>query len=149
VISTAPLTDLVPVQRGGDDTTTQYAMDPVVDVGLVKMDFLGLATLTIIQKTLDQVRENHGVDIDVHSLPLDDPATYELLAQGDTFAVFQLESEGMRRLLRQFHPQTFEHIISLLALYRKPTSSAPAGTSGSRSSTCTRTWRRCWRKRSA
>jgi DNA polymerase-3 subunit alpha len=118
VISTAPLTDLVPVQKGGDDTTTQYAMDPVVDVGLVKMDFLGLATLTIIQKTLDQVRANHGVDIDVHSLPLDDPATYALLAQGDTFAVFQLESEGMRRLLRQFQPRTFDHIISLLALYR-------------------------------
>jgi len=118
VISTVPLTDLVPLQRGGDNTTTQYSMDPVVDVGLVKMDFLGLATLTIIQKTIDQVRENHGIEIDVHGLPLDDPAAYDLLSQGDTFAVFQLESEGMRRLLRQFQPRTFEHIIALLALYR-------------------------------
>jgi len=118
VISTGPLTDLVPLQRGGDDTTTQYAMDPVVDVGLVKMDFLGLATLTIIQKTVDQVRDNHGVQIDVHALPLDDPAAYDLLCQGDTYAVFQLESEGMRRLLRQFQPRTFEHVVSMLALYR-------------------------------
>ncbi|MBM3497789.1 MAG: DNA polymerase III subunit alpha, partial [Armatimonadetes bacterium] len=118
VISTGPLTDLVPLQRGGDDTTTQYAMDPVVDVGLVKMDFLGLATLTIVRKTVDQVRENHGVEIDVHALPLDDPAAYDLLCQGDTYAVFQLESDGMRRLLRQFQPRTFEHVVSMLALYR-------------------------------
>jgi DNA polymerase-3 subunit alpha len=118
VISTDPLTELVPLQRGGDNTTTQYSMDPVVDVGLVKMDFLGLATLTILQKTIDRVRANHGIEVDLHGLPLDDPATYDLLSAGDTFAVFQLESEGMRRLLRQFQPRTFEHIISLLALYR-------------------------------
>jgi DNA polymerase-3 subunit alpha len=118
VISTEPLTDLVPLQRVNESMTTQYSMDPVVDVGLVKMDFLGLATLTIIRKTIDQVRENYGVEIDVHSLPLDDSATYDLLSQGDTYAVFQLESEGMRRLLRQFQPRTFEHVISLLALYR-------------------------------
>lgn len=118
VISTSPLTDIVPLQRSGDSTTTQYSMEPVVDVGLVKMDFLGLATLTIIQRTIDHVRENHGVDINVHALPLDDPATYDLLSRGDTYAVFQLESEGMRRLLRQFQPRTFEHLISLLALYR-------------------------------
>ncbi|MGQ9730700.1 MAG: DNA polymerase III subunit alpha [Candidatus Zipacnadales bacterium] len=118
VISDEPLTDLVPLQQGGDATTTQYAMDPVVEVGLVKMDFLGLATLTIIQKTIDQVRENYGIEIDLYRLPLDDKATYDLLAAGDTCAVFQLESEGMRQLLRQFKPDCFEHIIALLALYR-------------------------------
>jgi DNA polymerase-3 subunit alpha len=118
VISTGPLTDLVPIQKGGDGTMTQYSMDPVVDVGLVKMDFLGLATLSIVEKTTDQVRDKHGVQIDLDSLPLDDPDTYALLSRGDTAAVFQLESEGMRRLLRQFRPECFEHLVALLALYR-------------------------------
>ncbi len=118
VISTGPLTDLVPIQKGGDGTMTQYSMDPVVDVGLVKMDFLGLATLSIVEKTIEQVRANHGVAIDLDSLPLNDPDTYALLSRGDTAAVFQLESEGMRRLLRQFRPECFEHLVALLALYR-------------------------------
>ena len=118
VISTDPLTTFVPLQRGGDDTTTQYSMKPVESVGLVKMDFLGLATLSIIEKTIRQVKENYDVDIDLHALGVDDPATYELLAHGDTAAVFQLESEGMRRLLRNFQPENFEHLTSLLALYR-------------------------------
>lgn len=118
VISTSPLADLVPIQKGGDGTMTQYSMDPVVDVGLVKMDFLGLATLSIVEKTVEQVRRNHGVEIDLDNLPLDDPDTYALLSRGDTAAVFQLESEGMRRLLRQFRPECFEHLVALLALYR-------------------------------
>ena len=118
VISTGPLTDLVPVQRGGDGIMTQYAMGPVVDVGLVKMDFLGLATLSIVEKTIKQVRQNHGVEIDLANLPLDDPETYALLGRGDAAAVFQVESEGMRRLLRRFQPSCFEHLTALLALYR-------------------------------
>ncbi len=118
VISTGPLTDLVPIQKGGDGTMTQYSMDPVVDVGLVKMDFLGLATLSIVEKTIEQVRKNHGVEIDLDTLALDDPEGYALLSRGDTAAVFQLESEGMRRLLRQFRPECFDHLVPLLALYR-------------------------------
>ncbi len=125
VISTDPLTTFTPIQRGGDDTTTQYSMKPVEDVGLVKMDFLGLATLSIIEKCLRQVKENHNVEIDLHGLGVEDEATYDLLCEGDTAAIFQLESEGMRRLLRDFQPRDFGHLTSLLALYRPgPMSSA-------------------------
>ncbi len=119
VISDGPLTDYVPLRGEKDGTiTTQYAMDPVVDVGLVKMDFLGLKTLTVVQQTVDAVQRTRGVNIDVLSLPLDDAKTYQLLAAGDTAAVFQLESEGMRSLLRKLQPDRFEHVIAMVALYR-------------------------------
>jgi DNA polymerase-3 subunit alpha len=119
VIADAPLTEYVPLRGERDGTiTTQYAMDAVVAVGLVKMDFLGLRTLTIIQKTIDLVRENLGVEVDLLSIPLDDPATFELLGRGDTVAVFQLESEGMRELLRKLKPNCFEHVVAVVALYR-------------------------------
>jgi len=119
VIADKPLTEYVPLRGEKDGTvTTQYAMDSVVAVGLVKMDFLGLRTLTIIQKTVDLVRENFGVDIDPLGIPLDDAATYELLGRGDTMAVFQLESDGMRELLRKLRPAEFAHVVALVALYR-------------------------------
>ncbi len=118
VISPGPLTDLVPLQQSKEGITTQYAMDPVVDVGLVKMDFLGLATLSIIERAVGMVRKRHGVEVDVERLDLEDPAVYDLLARGDTGAVFQFESDGMRRLLRKAQPDCFDHIIQLCALYR-------------------------------
>ncbi len=119
VIADGPLTNYVPLRGERDGTvTTQYSMESVVAVGLVKMDFLGLRTLTIIQKTVDLVRQNFGVEIDPLEIPLDDTATFELLGRGDTMAVFQLESEGMRELLRKLQPNTFEHLIALVALYR-------------------------------
>jgi DNA polymerase-3 subunit alpha len=127
VISDRVLTDYVPLRGEKDGTiSTQYAMNPVVDVGLVKMDFLGLKTLTVIDRALQAIKRNHGVEIDLHNLPLDDPATYDLLSRADTVAVFQLESDGMRELLRQLQPDRFEHVIALVALYRPgPMASAP------------------------
>ncbi|MBC7287438.1 MAG: DNA polymerase III subunit alpha [Armatimonadetes bacterium] len=119
VIADAPITEYCPLRGERDGTiTTQYAMDAVQAVGLVKMDFLGLRTLTIIQNTVEMVRENHGEEIDPLQIPLDDQATFELLGRGDTMAVFQLESEGMRELLRRLRPDRFEHLIACVALYR-------------------------------
>lgn len=126
VIADKPLTDVVPLKSDKGAVITQYSMGPVVDVGLVKMDFLGLKTLTIINDCVQAVRRNHGVDIDVLQIPRDDEKTYDLLARGDTLAVFQLESEGMRGLLRELRPHRFEHVIALVALYRPgPMDSAP------------------------
>jgi len=126
VISDQPLADVVPLKSEKGVVITQYAMNPVVDVGLVKMDFLGLKTLTIINQAIEAIQRNHGLAIDVLKIPLDDAKTYELLGQADTLAVFQLESEGMRALLRQLQPNKFEHVIALVALYRPgPMDSAP------------------------
>ncbi len=127
VISDRVLTDYVPLRGEKDGTiSTQYAMNPVVEVGLVKMDFLGLKTLTVIDRTVQAVKRNHGVEVDLYNLPLDDEKTYDLLSRGDTVAVFQLESEGMRQLLRDLQPNRFEHVIALVALYRPgPMASAP------------------------
>ncbi len=120
VVSDEPLMNRVPLRR--DDKAsmpvTQYAMHPVEDVGLVKIDFLGLRTLQVVQKCVDMVRERHGVDIEPYSMALDDPKTYEMLSEGDTDAVFQLESDGMRRVLRDLQPSEFNHIIQMIALYR-------------------------------
>lgn len=120
VISDRPLTDVVPLCKAsrGEAITTQYSMDDVTACGLVKMDFLGLKTLTVIGNALEAIAENHGHQIALHDIGLDDPAAYELLCRAGTAAVFQLESEGMQSLLKQLQPARFEHIIALVALYR-------------------------------
>ncbi len=120
VVSDEPLMQKVPLKRDEDETmpVTQYSMKPVEDVGLVKIDFLGLKTLQVVSNTIEMVRERHGVEIDPLNLSLDDAKTYEMLSEGETDAVFQLESEGMRRILRQLKPDKFEHIIQMIALYR-------------------------------
>ncbi len=122
VIGREELTNYVPLQRGtgahSDAVTTQYAMDECVDAGLVKMDFLGLRTLTVIEKAIAAVRRTRGEDIDIYNIPMDDPKTYEMLSRGDTTGVFQLESEGMRKILRDLQPSEFGHILPLIALYR-------------------------------
>lgn len=120
VVSDEPLMQTVPLRRdeGALMPVTQYAMDPVVDVGLVKIDFLGLKTLQAVANAIELVKRRHGVEIDPLNMPLDDPKTYELLARGDTDGVFQVESEGMRRILRDLKPDRFEHIIQMIALYR-------------------------------
>jgi DNA polymerase-3 subunit alpha len=132
VIADAPLTEYVPLRGEKDGTvTTQYSMNPVVDVGLVKMDFLGLKTLTIIQNCIKTVEGSRGIKVDMLKVPLDDRKTYELLSRADTGAVFQLESEGMRQLLRDLKPEEFNHIVPLVALYRPgPMDSAPEFTAG-------------------
>lgn len=97
---------------------TQYSMGPIEDIGLVKMDFLGLSNLTIIKNALRIVRKVYGKELQVSHLPLDDKKTYELLSNGDTTGVFQLESSGMKRYLKQLKPTVFDDIIAMVALYR-------------------------------
>lgn len=98
--------------------TTQYPMGPIEELGLLKMDFLGLSNLTIIKNTLRIIKRVYGVDIDINTIPLDDKETYELFQRGDTTGVFQLESAGMKRYLKELKPTVFEDIIAMVALYR-------------------------------
>ena len=121
VISPEPLINFMPLQRApqGDDTViTQFEMHSVEDLGLLKMDFLGLKNLTIIEKTLRLIRETRGETVDIDRLPLDDKATFELYRAGDTTGVFQLESSGMRRYLKELQPTELEDIIAMISLYR-------------------------------
>jgi DNA polymerase-3 subunit alpha len=119
VISREPLTHYVPLQEGTEQTAlTQYSMEHLEAIGLLKMDFLGLRTLSIIERTLYWIKERYGETIDLDLLQDDDPVTYEMLGKGDTTGIFQLESAGMRRVLKDLKPTEFEDIISVLALYR-------------------------------
>jgi DNA polymerase-3 subunit alpha len=119
VIGEKPLEEIVPLCRDKNgEPVTQYEKVTVEDVGLLKMDFLGLKTLTQIQEAVDNVKLTHGIEIDVEELPLDDLKTYELLQSGDAVGVFQLESGGMRRLLRDLSPTCIQDLIALIALYR-------------------------------
>jgi DNA polymerase III subunit alpha len=119
VIGAKPLVNYLPLKLDDNDgIVTQYAMGPVGDLGLLKMDFLGLKTLTVIRNTVEMVQRNHGVEIDIDRLPLDDQKTYDLLNKGNTVGVFQLESGGMRDLCRKFQISAVEHITALVALYR-------------------------------
>lgn len=98
--------------------TTQYSMNPIEDLGLLKMDFLGLSNLTIIKNALRIIKRVYDKDIDINSIPLDDKMTFELLARGDTTGVFQLESAGMKRYLKELKPTVFDDIVAMVALYR-------------------------------
>ncbi len=119
VIGDQPLVNLLPLKQDDSGTlVTQYAMNPVGDLGLLKMDFLGLKTLTVIRNTCETVKRTHGVEIDIDHLPLDDRKTYDLLNRAETLGVFQLESGGMRDLCRKFQISSVEHITALVALYR-------------------------------
>ncbi len=119
IIGDQTLTDLIPLARGsGDEVITQYEAKPCEKLGLQKMDFLGLRTLTIIQDTCEFVTKNHGVELKPNEIPLDDPKTYELLRKGDTIGVFQLESGGMQKLFRRAQVERIEDVIALIALYR-------------------------------
>jgi DNA polymerase-3 subunit alpha len=119
VIGDQPLVNLLPLKKDEDGAiVTQYEMGPVGDLGLLKMDFLGLKTLTVIRKTCELVRQNRGVEIPIDNLPLDDAKTYDLLNKANTIGIFQLESAGMRDLCRKFQISSIEHITALVALYR-------------------------------
>jgi DNA polymerase III subunit alpha len=119
VISDQPLANLLPLKEDEDGTiVTQYAMNPVGDLGLLKMDFLGLKTLTVLRNTVEMVKRTHGLDIVLDDLPLDDAKTYDILNKGNTVGVFQLESGGMRDLCRKFQISSVEHITALVSLYR-------------------------------
>ena len=120
VITPAPLTELVPVQRKGDDAevVTQYEMRGIAALGLLKMDFLGLRNLSIIERTLELIRDGLGIEVDIDQQGFDDPAVFELLRRGDTVGVFQLEGGGLRSLVRTLAPDRFEDIVALISLYR-------------------------------
>jgi DNA polymerase-3 subunit alpha len=120
VIAPEPLTSIVPVQRKGEDAemVTQFEMHGVEDLGLLKMDFLGLRNLSIIERCLELVERTTGERVDIDNVPLDDPATFELLQSGDTIGVFQMEGTPMRALIRSLKPDSFNDVIALVALYR-------------------------------
>jgi len=120
VISDQPLRRVVPLQRSteGDGVTTQFDMAAVTDAGLLKMDILGLRTLTVIKHALELIEHSRAERIDLQQIPYDDPATFQLLAKGETAGVFQLESSGMRQVVTELKPDCLEDIIALVALYR-------------------------------
>jgi len=118
IISDKPLDSYTPLFKTGDDQiTTGYSMGTLEKIGLLKVDFLGLRTLTVIDETIKLIKKR-GIQIDINALPLDDRKTYELLASSHTIGVFQVESSGMRDLLKKLIPERFEDLIALLALYR-------------------------------
>ena len=119
VISSKALTEFCPLYKGGnDEVVTQYAMGSIEKLGLLKMDFLGLRTLTVIHNALKLIKQSQDKDLDISMIPLNDPATFKLLCASRTLGVFQLESSGMRDLLKKLKPDCFEDIIALLAMYR-------------------------------
>lgn len=120
VVSPRPLTELVPLYKNPTDNTitTQFDMASIESLGLLKFDFLGLKTLTVIEKTLQHIRASRGIDLSLKEISLEDKKTYELLCSGQTTGIFQLESSGMRDLLVKMQPGCFEDLIALVALYR-------------------------------
>ena len=119
IIGDQELDNLVPLARSAQGgMVVEFTAVPCEQQGLLKMDFLGLRTLTIIRNALDHIKENKGIDIDMSKVPLDDETTFEMLRRGDTIAVFQLESGGMRNLCRTFGVETVKHLIALVAIYR-------------------------------
>ncbi|HPU42600.1 MAG TPA: DNA polymerase III subunit alpha [Dictyoglomaceae bacterium] len=119
VISKEPLMEYVPLQvMNGNEVVTQLTMTDLEELGLLKMDFLGLRTLTVIYDTLQNIKEKYGIELDINNISLDDPKVYELLQKAETIGVFQLESRGMRNLLRDTKVEKFEDLIAVLALYR-------------------------------
>ena len=117
LITAKPVTEYVPLQTNDNVITTQYPMGTLERLGLLKMDFLGLRTLTVIRDTLDMMRQE-GVDMKPEDIPTDDPGVYRMISSGDTDGVFQLESGGMRLFLQNMKPSCFEDIIAAISLYR-------------------------------
>ena len=119
IIAPKPMSNIIPVALSKEkSTTTQYPMAGIEKIGLLKMDFLGLETLTIIRDCLDMIKKRKGIDFDINKIPLDDEKTFELLKKGDTDSVFQLESPGMKRLVKELKPSVFEDLGALVALFR-------------------------------
>lgn len=118
VICAKTISDNVPLQKSGEDITTQFDMKEVEQLGMLKMDFLGLRTLTDISKAKEYIKEDFGVELDFHKLGYEDQEVYKLIGEGETDAVFQLESPGMKRFMRDLKPTTFEDIIAGISMYR-------------------------------
>lgn len=125
---------------------TQYEGSVIEDTGLIKMDFLGLKTLSIIKEAIENIRQSKGIVLNIDEVPIDDPATYRLYSEGRTIGTFQFESAGMQKYLRELQPSTFEDLIAMNALYRPGRwttfrTSSTVNTAGSRLSTISRLWR--------
>jgi DNA polymerase-3 subunit alpha len=119
VIAPGPITEYAPLYKGQrDELTTQWNWKEIERVGLLKMDFLGLSTLTLIHDALKEIRRTEGIELDIDHVPLDDPKTYRVFCEGAAYGIFQFESSGMRELLRKARPETLEDLIALNALYR-------------------------------
>ncbi len=119
IIAPRPMDEIIPVALSKEKaTTTQYPMAGIEKLGLLKMDFLGLETLTIIQDALDLIKARTGKDIDINNIPLDDKETFDMLSKGETDAVFQLESSGMKKYIKRLKPTVFEDLGAMVALYR-------------------------------
>jgi DNA polymerase III subunit alpha len=119
VISPRPLTEIVPLYKSNkDEITTQYDMNALERIGLLKMDFLGLTTLTVVTDAVRMIKANRGIDVDLSTLPLDDSEVYALFSRGDTTGIFQFESHGMRDILKRYQPTRLEDLTALNALYR-------------------------------
>lgn len=125
VISAVPVTDLVPVKKSGDAVVTQYTMTALENLGLLKMDFLGLRNLTVIKHCAENIRVRES-DFDIDKIPVDDRETFEMMSSGSTTGVFQFESDGMRRILSKLKPESIEDLIAVISLYRPgPSDSIP------------------------
>jgi len=119
VIAPGPITDYAPLYKGQrDELTTQWNMKEVERVGLLKMDFLGLSTLTLIDDALKEIKRTEGIDLEIDTIPLDDARTYRVFCDGAAYGIFQFESSGMRELLRKARPERLDDLIALNALYR-------------------------------
>lgn len=118
IISSEEITDIAPVSRNDDALVVQYAKENIERLGLLKFDFLGLRTLTVLRDSRDMILENHGIEVDFEALSLQDPEVYKMLQQGKTSGVFQLESQGMTSFMKELKPENFEDIIAGIALYR-------------------------------
>src|SRR5690625_573247 len=118
VISKEPVTNYVPLLRNGDSIATQFDMNELEELGLLKMDFLGLRTLTVIRDTVKLIEDNHGIKIDFDDFTYDDPKVFEMFARGETLGIFQFESSGMRAFLKELKPNVFENLIAANSLYR-------------------------------
>ena len=125
VITDKPVVEYIPLHRPtghvGDspiNAVTQFEMSTIDKLGLLKVDFLGLASLTIMERCCSMIKERHGVELNLHNIPLDDPETYEMLGAGNTAGVFQLEGTGMTRWVKEMKPQNLSHVIAMVALYR-------------------------------
>jgi DNA polymerase-3 subunit alpha len=118
VISDVPLTEYVPLFKADEQVSTQYDMKNLEKIGLLKMDFLGLKTLTMVDQARKIIKRTQSIQVDIDGIPLDDEKTYQMLGRGESAGVFQLESSGMRDLLKKMKPSLFDHLVALLALYR-------------------------------
>ncbi len=118
VISAKEISEIAPLARNDDAIVVQYDKDTIEDVGLLKFDFLGLRTMTVLQDAQRMIKENYGVDIDYDAMEFDDPKVYDLLSEGKTGCVFQLESSGMTQFIKELKPREFEDIIAVISMYR-------------------------------